>query len=870
MIGDFNGDGIPDLALMVIHVCSSTNCGTSGKAWINSLQTLFGNGDGTFTAGPSLPVSQGTNEDIVYSYITAKGDFNGDGIEDLVVASSNSTHNNTQYQIFFGSKDGSFRAGPPAFSQFINEPTLTVVGDFNGDGIPDLAVSTTASVTAAMLVTILLGNGDGTFTQKAQISTPGYNPCTIIFYCGFVAADFEGSGNLDLAVVSGIGSWTLSESPAASVILFHGNGDGTFTQMPTQITFPTIPNYYYFENLGDLALGDFNGDGKADLIATFEIYSGSQCTSNCAADLALIEFGNGDGTFTPSVNMWNVTVQQFGEIYVEDFNGDGLSDVASFPTDGAVYVMLSGLGPQSATATVNGVSVVGTGPHQVDASYSGNSEYRPSVSATIPLTAEPIPTTLALAASPPTSYYTYPTLLTATLTPNPNTPSLWQDHVPGGSVNFSYGTSALGTDSVANEVATFSTGGLPVGTDNVSATYSGDSNFATSTSNTISETVSGYNSTTILHVSPNPAYYGQSVTLTAMVSEVGSLYSQLPTGTVTFYNGTTQLTTVALDATGHATYSSVLPFGIYSLTAAYSGDAAYYASSSSPATSETVNGYHSTTSLAVAPNPAGVGHAVTMSVAVAEIGNLYATLPAGSVTIYDGTSPLATVTLDSTAHATYTTSTLTLGAHPLTAVYAGNAAYYPSTSPIVNEVLVTPDFAVALSSPSITLQTYQHTTTTVTLASIGEFADSITLSCVTPPTYVTCIFTPEPTALTSDGSATVSFYLDTDSDLGGRNGPASARDHPPTLPFNLALLLSPASFFVTLAARRRRSCRRSNSLPLLLVILSLPTLLALTSCGGNVITPIPSTAPGTYTIPITATGATGLTHTAQLSLIVTQ
>jgi len=604
-------------------------------------------------------------------------------------------------------------------------------------------------------------------------------------------------------------------------------------------------------------------------------------------DLALIEFGNGDGTFKQPVNMWNINYPEFSNSYVDDFNGDGLSDILSIMDEGTVYVMLSGLGPQSATATVNGVYVVGTGTHQVDASYSGDSDYRPSISATIPLTAEPVANILNLSTSPTTSNYSDPVQLTATLVHDPSFYS-WQNHLPTGSVSFSYGTSTLSTGTLASEVATLSTSGLPVGADNITATYSGDTNFATSTATAFTETVKAYGTTTILTASPNPANAGQTITLTAAVAEIGTLYSPLPTGSVTFYNGTTQLTTVALDATGRASYSSVLPFGNYSFTASYSGDAAYSPSTSTPF-SETVNGYHSTTILTPTPNPAGTGHVVTLAVTVAEVGSLYSTLPAGTVTLYDGATPLTTLTLDATAHATYTTSTLTLGTHPLTAVYAGNTSYYPSTSSTVNEVLVTPDFSLTLSSPSITLQTYQHTTTTVTLASVGEFADSITLACANLPAYVTCIFTPSTTALASDGSATISFYLDTDSDLGGRNGPAvrigptallgnspqRGQTPPSRSPINLAFLLSPASLFVALAARRRlrsRSSRaRSSSLLLLLLpaTLTLPALLALASCGGSIITQIPSAAPGTYTIPITATGATGLTHTAQITLVVT-
>ena len=175
---------------------------------------------------------------------------------------------------------------------------------------------------------------------------------------------------------------------------------------------------------------------------------------------------------------------------------------------------------------------------------------------------------------------------------------------------------------------------------------------------------------------------------------------------------------------------------------------------------------------------------------------------------------------------------------------------------------------MTLSNPTITLPTYQHTTTTVTLTSIGNFADNISVTCGKLPVYVTCIFTPTAAALTGNGTATVSFYLDTDSIVGGStNGPIHGSLAPPPTSTRLALLLSPFTLLTLLATRRRK---RRPALFLLAVILTLPTALLITACDSSVITPIPAAAPGTYTIPITATGATtGIAHTTNLILQIT-
>jgi hypothetical protein len=322
---------------------------------------------------------------------------------------------------------------------------------------------------------------------------------------------------------------------------------------------------------------------------------------------------------------------------------------------------------------------------------------------------------------------------------------------------------------------------------------------------------------------------------------------------------------VALNAAGQAnTTLAGLSVGSYVFTAAYSGNAALYASTSPPVTL-VVGGYASATTLTAAPNPVGIGQPLTLTAAVTGIGS--STIATGIVTFYDGASSLGTATLDATGHASATTSALTLGTHSLTAVYVGNAIYSASTSPAFQETVQTPGFTMTLASPSLTLATYHHTTTSVTLASSGNFADKLTLSCTSPPANVTCIFTPAPAALTVNGSATVSFYIDTDSIVGGdaRNDGAPGRHGQP---MNLALLLWPAGLFLAIAARHRR--RSSVWLLMLLAIGSISAALAAGGCGGSVIIPVPSTAPGVYAIPITATGASsGVTHSALLTLTVT-
>jgi dolichol kinase len=762
------------------------------------------------------------------------GDFNGDGISDLVIAEGGGPI----VEVFFGNGDGTFKVGPTTPAGL--NPTGIAVADFNGDGKPDLAV-TEPVASGNTNVVILLGNGDGTFTATPSLA--GVESVS----SGIVAADFNGDGKADLAVESaGALGW---------VNIYLGNGDGTFTQAPQSPIQGTAPHGSF------VAAGDFNGDGIADLVTSSSSNADSLSPVQGNDTLSVL-LGKGDGTFQPAVHVVAASLNAFAisSVALGDFNGSGLSGITSAGDAGNNAYVLLPQAPQqtaTATATLTGVSIIGSGNHNIIAVYSGDSIYQPSTSPPLPLAAQQQPTTVTLTVSPTTSNYGQPVLMTATLMP-----ITAEGHNATGAITFVVASKTLGTAAFVNGVATFTSSLLPVGTDTVAAIYSGDANFASS-GGSATEVVTGFPSASVLTASPNPSFVGQTVTITATVTGVGS--TVIASGDVTFYDNLTVIGQGTLDATGHATMkTSVLALGVHELSFVYLGDLGYYGSAS-PQVMQLVTAQGSTTTLTVAPNPAGAGQPVTLTAAVT-LSNSGAA--PGTITFYDGATQINQTTLDPTGHATYTTSSLALGTHSLTAVYPGSPGYTGSTSPAVSELIETLDFNMTLSSPSITLPTYQHTTTTVTLTSLGAFADNISITCGNPPVYVTCIFKPTPAALTSNGTTAVSFYLDTDSILGGSvNGPIHGSLAPPPTSTRLALLLSPFTLLTLLATRRRA---RRPTLFLLAVILTLPTALLFTACGSSVIIPIPSAAPGTFTIPITATGATtGIAHTTNLTLQIT-
>ncbi len=269
VVGDFNGDGKQDLAVP-----------NHGGIFVPSdVSVLIGNGDGTFQPATSVPLGGR----YPCSWVAA-GDFNKDGKLDLAVTSGSA---NNQVGVLIGNGDGTFQA--PVFYPAGTGSDWIAGADFNGDGKMDLV--TTDYNTGNLLV--LIGNGDGTFRAPASIPVG-----TGISYG--VLGDFNGDGKADLAISGGF-------SGAMSVLL--GKGDGTF-QAPK--------NYAVGTSLQSMAMADFDGDGKVDLAV---IDSGAATE---AQNLALLR-GNGDGTFQAPIHF---DVKSPYQAAVGDFNKDGKPDLA--------------------------------------------------------------------------------------------------------------------------------------------------------------------------------------------------------------------------------------------------------------------------------------------------------------------------------------------------------------------------------------------------------------------------------------------------------------------------------------------------------------------------------------------------------------
>lgn len=290
---------------------------------------------------------------------------------------------------------------------------------------------------------------------------------------------------------------------------------------------------------------------------------------------------------------------------------------------------------------------------------------------TVPVPLAPTITTLTASANSPV--YGQVVTLTATLSDYYN---------PTGLVTFSDGGTTLGTASISGTTATFTTSFFSVGAQALTATYGGDSNNASSIGS-LNLTVNQAASSISLASSGSSISYGQILTLTATVS-ASSPGRGGPTGTVTFLDGTTSLGTAPITA-GTATYTTTaLAVGSHSLTASYSGDTNFTAAASS-ALSQTVGQASSAISLQSTPNPVNFGATATFTASVSAVAPGAGT-PTGTITFYDGSAPLMTVSMSAGA-AVFITTTLAVGNHSITAVYSGDGNFLSGTSPVVTQVV---------------------------------------------------------------------------------------------------------------------------------------------------------------------------------------
>ncbi len=341
VIADFNGDGIPDVAMPVFDSTGCLECEIASE----SICILLGVGDGTFQPPNCFIVDKGfTYGGGLVQVALQAADMNGDGKIDLVYLAVTGT-----LDVLLGNGDGTFQAPIKTLPTSGGLYLISAIADFNHDGELDVMVWDGSDLVE------YLGNGDGTFAASAVVSTGGLSVGPPI------SGDFNRDGNLDFAFVSDSG-----------LFLLLGNGDGTF-QSPQMIS--SVQAGF------QLLAGDFNNDGNLDLMeeiqastaggsipilvflgngdGTFQA-SKSSSTSAYVAQLAdmngdgildlvgaetnvvTVQLGNGDGTFNAPLS-FPVPSNASSNILVGDFNRDGMMDILSVDQGDTLYSQLASI-----------------------------------------------------------------------------------------------------------------------------------------------------------------------------------------------------------------------------------------------------------------------------------------------------------------------------------------------------------------------------------------------------------------------------------------------------------------------------------------------------------------------------------------------
>ena len=298
----------------------------------------------------------------------------------------------------------------------------------------------------------------------------------------------------------------------------------------------------------------------------------------------------------------------------------------------------------------------------------------------------------------------------------------------GDAITFKDGGTPIGTGSISGGIATFTTSSLIVGSHTISASFSGDANFTASAGNLNNVAFNNFvvsvaGTTTIVTASPASGdVVGQSVTFTAAVNSVAPGVGVPANGDlVTFKDGATTLGTSTITG-GIATYStSSLAIGAHTITATFNGDTSLGSSTGNlaniPLNNYTVSQASTTTTVTATPATSIFGQAVTFSATVS-VNTPGSGTPANGdlVTFYDAGVPIGTGNTVGGV-ATFTTTSLTVAVHSITAIFAGDANFTTSTGGVNN---------LAVNNYNVT----QPLTTTTVTANHGTtaFGQSVTFT----------------------------------------------------------------------------------------------------------------------------------------------
>lgn len=836
LAGDFNGDGVADLAYSLTGY-PIPGIGLLAPGANPGLYVQLGNGDGTFQTPQAL---NGASSDATLYGESAVGDFNGDGLADLA-------NTDWRYSDVLLAQSGGFNASVLARvgSSGSFSPVAAGFLKTGRSNKQDLVVSASGA-----LYVYVNNNGSG-FTAMPKILT-AIGPSTVLL------TDMDGDGNGDIVLLTQVSD---EASKPNQMFIWWGNGDGTFSAAP--LFFQLSRNFY----LG--AAADINGDGLADMVLS-------------DGDVVAVLYNQGGRAFGGEQDV--LAGQGINSITLADVNGDGKPDV---------IVANGGVTNSNAITQLDDLPLTGLSSIALAANPVVNTG-----GITVLLNNLTKPDTGSLTVSPEPTLYGATFTLTATLTPSPNA------SVPTGTVQFSVdGTNAgnpvtlvAGAGSSSAVLVVPSGNTYSVGAHVIDATYAGDAaNSPIALSTTHNVQLVPTTSQIFMCIGPTvacPAPPAAPATQPPYTSALTMYYGQIWNGFFDAYANDGSALTGNLnmldaytgpDAPPPNPLCSVLAgvagacpnsvgttegtsVGLNVLTADYPGDATHAASTSGPIAITVLPDLTSQPTLAGAPNPSPLGQAVTFTATLT--GNYAA--PTGPVQFIETFPPTATVVLLGSANlvpgtgltstATFTTTTLPLGTDTITAGYAATQNFGAATFPTITET-ITPSlagsFTLSVTPNPASVGVGYSTLLTVTVTPQNGFVQSVNLACANLPNEASCFF--DSSTLTNGGGST-SLVVGTSAPhtcgtdqpyFLGQNGGGAGRVAWPALA-GLAALLLPG---------RRRWLRG---------LIALAAVAALTQMTGCSTCTDLGTRPATYTFQVTGTAAgTGEVQAQPVTITVT-
>lgn len=411
-------------------------------------------------------------------------------------------------------------------------------------------------------------------------------------------------------------------------------------------------------------------------------------------------------TTTLSASSATITVGQ-GVI----FNATVTSTAGPTPTGSVVFmdesVSLGSVALNSSGAASLPISTLSPGPHSITAAYAGDANSVGSTSTVFTETVQQIGTTTAIASDANPADAGGTLQLTGTVSMAAGAQA---SGAITGLLTFQEGSTILGSAPVnASGVAAVSIATPAVGTHAITATYAGNANYAASSSAALSQQVRQTSTTTSIATSGATSIAGKALTISASVSTVG----RSATGSVTFEDGAAIIGQGTLDAQGKAVLQTTgLAVGPHSLTATYNGDTNYQTSVSA-ALPQTITIATTVVTMAASASSVEAATPLVLTVNLSSDGGQ----PTGSIEIHDGGALIATLNAGGAAPLTFSTSSLSVGTHGLTAIYTGDAKDAPSSSSAVTVVVQQAATTVTVLSSQTTILLHGSVNFSATVAS---------------------------------------------------------------------------------------------------------------------------------------------------------